>query len=524
MRVAEVARILDGAPLAGDPEQMVCGVAYDSRKVEPGFAFVCVRGHQVDGHDFAHQAVENGAALLVCERPPAQTPEGVAVLQVSDSRRALAQLSAAFLGSPAERLLTVGITGTNGKTSTAYLCRSVLRQAGFDTGLIGTIQAHIGGQSRPLQNTTPESLDLQSLLREMVDAEQDSVVMEVSSHALALDRVYGLPFDVGVYTNLSQDHLDFHPTMEDYFQAKLKLFKGLGSCWSRQSPPFAVINLDDAYACRILEFVRVPFITYGFHPRAHVRAEDVETGPDGTSFRLVTPVGERRVDLQLSGMFNVSNSLAAISVGLAQRIDLDDAIRGVEEVPGIRGRFELVRQGQDFTVIVDYAHTPDGLCNLLESAREVTRGRLITVFGCGGDRDRGKRPQMGEIAGRLSDYVVLTSDNPRSEDPETILDQIEAGMTEARAEYEREVDRTSAIGRAIGLAEAGDTVVIAGKGHETYQIFADRTIAFDDVEVAGQAIRVRTGVGGRRGKSVDPQQWSGRRRAISAIDVAAKGE
>lgn len=517
MRLAEVAGILGDQCFEGDPQQCIRGVAYDSRKVQPGFAFVCVRGHRVDGHKFAAEAVRRGAAALVCDRPLDRDP-GVPVLQVPDSRRALALLSAAFLGRPAERLVTVGITGTNGKTSTAYLCCSVLRQAGFAPGLVGTIQAQVGGRTRPVHNTTPESLELQGLLREMVDVGQDAVVMEVSSHALALDRVYGLPFDVGVYTNLSQDHLDFHSTMEEYFQAKLKLFRRLGQVWSRPCAPFAVINLDDDYAERILEAVSVPFITYGFHPRAHVRADDVETGPDGTSFQLITPVGQRRVELQLSGMFNVSNSLAAISMGLAQRIELEDAVRGVEEVPGVRGRFELVRQGQDFTVIVDYAHTPDGLRNLLQAARAVTRGRLITVFGCGGDRDRGKRPIMGEVAAQLSDYVVLTSDNPRSEEPESILDEVEPGMAGA-ADYEREVDRTSAISRAISLAATGDTVVIAGKGHEAYQVFADRTIPFDDVEVAGRAIRVRLGV--RRGSTVDAQVWAERRRGFGADAPAA---
>ncbi len=513
MKLADLAAALGVEEMIGDLEQDVVGVAYDSRQVEAGDLFVCVTGFKVDGHDYAFKAVQAGAAALVVER---RLDIDVPQLRVGNARKSLAQAAAMIHGCPANRLLTVGITGTNGKTSTAYLCRSVLRAGGFPAGLIGTIQAHIGDEVRPLKNTTPESADLQGLLAEMVECQQEAVVMEVSSHALSLDRVHALPFDLAIFTNLSQDHLDFHGTMENYFQAKMELFRGLGQDW-RRSTPWAVINRDDAYCERILSEIQVPYITYGFHPEAHVRAEDLEIGPAGVAFTVHSPVGDQRVELQLSGIFSVSNALAAISAGLAQRIELADAVRGVESVPGIRGRFELVREGQDYTVVVDYAHTPDGLENLLSSAREVTRGRLITVFGCGGDRDGQKRPMMGEVAGRLSDLVVVTSDNPRSEDPETILTQIEVGLEPAQASYEKEPDRASAIGRAIGMAQPGDTVVIAGKGHETYQIFADRTVPFDDVEVASQAIRVRMGKGGKPALA-SPGLWNERRRVAVALE------
>ncbi|MGE0493554.1 MAG: UDP-N-acetylmuramoyl-L-alanyl-D-glutamate--2,6-diaminopimelate ligase [Vulcanimicrobiota bacterium] len=512
-----MATSLGATSIHGDLDTEITGVAYDSRKVQPGDLFVCIPGFQSDGHDFAQKAADAGAAALVIERSVDLTT-AVPSLRVASARRALATAAASLADYPARKLLTVGITGTNGKTSTAYLCQAVLREGGFRPGLIGTIHALVGERVVPLRNTTPESADLQGLLGEMVEAELDAVVMEVSSHALVLERTHDLPFDVGVFTNLTQDHLDFHQTMENYFQAKMELFRQLGNDWSRVTTPFAVINLDDEYARRILPELQVPYVTYGFHPDAHVRATDLEVSPAGVSYTVSTPVGEERVELQLSGLFNVQNSLAAISAGLAQRIDLTDAVRGVESVPGVRGRFELVREGQDYTVVVDYAHTPDGLENLLTSARQVTRGRLLTVFGCGGDRDAAKRPMMGEIAGRLSDHVIATSDNPRSEQPETILDAIEKGLAPTGVSYEREADRASAIGRAIGMAGPGDTVVIAGKGHENYQIFADRTIHFDDVEVAGQAIRVRLGKGGKPASRTNDQAWTERRRTTAALE------
>ncbi len=487
--LAELARVLDDAPLQGDPELEVRDLAYDSREVKPGDLFVCVEGFRSDGHAFAADAVRRGAVALVVERDP-EGVEGVPRIRVPESRRALAILAAEMMNRPADRLLTVGITGTNGKTTTSYLVEAVLKERGQSPGLLGTIEARVGGTVRRLANTTPESLDLHRLFAEMEHSGQDSVVMEVSSHALALDRTYGIPYDIAVFTNLTQDHLDFHGTMEEYFQAKLRLFHKLGTSRRRPCTPYAVVNLDDPYGERVLQHLRVPFVTYGTRPEAHVRAEEVEAGPEGLSYTLVTPLGECRVNLQLSGLFNLHNSLAAISVGLALRMELERVVAAVESVPAVPGRFQLVREGQDFTVVVDYAHTPDGLQSLLKSARDITPGRLTAVYGCGGDRDRTKRPVMGKIGATLADRVILTTDNPRTEEPEAILAQVLEGA-HGPARVEVVVDRAEAIRQAVHAARSGDTVVIAGKGHETYQIFRDHTIRFDDVECAVEALRAR---------------------------------
>ncbi len=473
----------------------ITGVTFDSRQAGPGTLFVCIPGFQVDGHDFAQRAVSQGAVALVVERPIEDVPSDVVQIQVDDCRARLGLIAARLYGYPASRLATVGITGTNGKTSTAFLCEAVLEKAGQAPGLIGTIRAKVGEQERSVKNTTPEASDLQELLKDMFDAGNRSVVMEVSSHALSLHRVAGICFDVAVFTNLSQDHLDFHADMEDYFRTKKKLFNGLGLDWSRSAPPYAVLNLDDARTADILKDLKVPYITYGFSEDAHVRATDLEFSPEGSRFTVKTPIGDARVHLRLAGAFNVSNALAAIGVGLARRVDLEVAVEALAELEGVPGRFELVREGQDFTVLVDYAHTPDGLENVLAAAREVTAGRLICVFGCGGDRDATKRAPMGAIAARYADQVFLTSDNPRSEDPMSILNQVEVGLVgeDTELDYIKDVDRAAAIAGAVASAKPGDTVVIAGKGHERVQIFADHQVVFDDREVARRAIRARLG-------------------------------
>ena len=512
----ELARVLGGAPISGDHQVAVTGVEYDSRRVEPGSLFVCVTGFRQDGHAYAKKAVEAGATALVVEHPLPDLP-GVPTILVESSRHALARLAVHTCGVPANKLTMVGITGTNGKTTSSHYCEAVLKAKGKTPGLIGTIGARVGGQTVPVANTTPESLDLQRLLAMMVEAGDNAAVLEVSSHALSLDRVHGLPFDVGVFTNLSHDHLDFHPTLEDYFQAKNKLFTGLTYRKGRPAP-YAVINLDDEHGERIVKGVKVPFITYGTHPKAHVRASQISVHQDGASFYLETPVGSSRVNLKMSGVFNVSNALAAIGMGLALKTELSEILPAVESVSTVRGRFELVREGQDFAVVVDYAHTPDGLENVLSSARKITRGRLLTVFGCGGDRDRAKRPVMGEIASRLSDLAIVTSDNPRSESPSFIAGEILAGMGGGEHESYVELDRAAAIYKAIHLASPGDTVVIAGKGHETYQIFPDRTIDFDDSEVARQALR---GLGFRgQGHLKGASMWAERRRSHSVGEGA----
>lgn len=473
----------------------ITGVAFDSRRVRPGYLFVCIPGFQTDGHDYAVSAVEAGAVALVVERVLSEVPDHVPQIVVDNARARLGHLAARFYDYPASKLATVGITGTNGKTSTAFLCETVLRQADQAPGLIGTIRAKVGERERKVQNTTPEASDLQELLSDMVEAGNRSVVMEVSSHALELHRVAGIPFDVAVFTNLSQDHLDFHASMDEYFQAKLKLFTGLGQDWSRPAPPYAIVNYDDPRAEELLSYLKVPYITYGFKEGAHIRAVDREFGPEGSRFTVQTPVGDAKVILRLAGAFNVSNALAAIGVGLARRVELDEIVRSLSTLDGIPGRFELVREGQDFTVLVDYAHTPDGLENVLLAARDVTAGRLISVFGCGGDRDKAKRPLMGEAAAKHSDRVFITSDNPRSEDPDAIIGQIEQGVNRVgeHVDYLKEVDREAAIAAAIRAARPGDTVVIAGKGHERVQVFADHKIDFDDRDVARRVICARLG-------------------------------
>ena len=473
----------------------ITGIAFDSRRVQPGHLFVCIPGFQTDGHDYAARAVESGAVAVMVEKVLEDLPAGVPQIKVDDARCRLGHLAARFFDYPASRLATVGITGTNGKTSTAFLCETVLSKADQAPGLIGTIRARVGDQDRTVQNTTPESSDLQELLADMVDAGNRSVVMEVSSHALALHRVAGIPFDVAVFTNLSQDHLDFHSSMEEYFETKKSLFTGLGQDWSRPAPPYAIINWDDPRAEDILRDLKVPYITYGFADGAHIQATDLEFSPEGSRFSVKTPVGDATCSLRLAGAFNVSNALAAIGVGLARRVELEEVVESLASLDGIPGRFELVREGQDFTVLVDYAHTPDGLENVLMAAREGTAGRLFVVFGCGGDRDVTKRPLMGGVAAKIADRVFLTSDNPRSEDPNLILHDIERGVLEVgdHVDYMKEPDREAAIAAAVRGARAGDTVVIAGKGHERVQVFADHKIVFDDRDVARRVICARLG-------------------------------
>lgn len=495
-----LARILDlGQLLQGNAETEFTSIAYDSRRVEPGALFVAVTGFKTDGHQFVPAALEKGAAVLVVERP-VQAPDQVAVLQVPSSRQAMALLADRFYGQPSQQLRMIGVTGTNGKTTTTHLIRALLKAAGHEVGLIGTVNNYVGDQALPVEHTTPEAVDLQELLARMVAARSDYAVMEVSSHALDLHRVDGVEYDVAVFTNLTQDHLDFHGSMEAYREAKGKLFAGLGRNARKQGPKAAVLNADDPASARYRELAAAPVVTYGIRQPADLTARDMEVGPKGCRYTLVTPRGEVRLELKFTGLFNVYNSLAAAAVGLVEGLDLATIKRALETTAGVAGRLEPVEEGQPFGVFVDYAHTPDGLENVLQAARGFARGRVISVFGCGGDRDRTKRPQMGRISAELADYTIITSDNPRTENPEAIVREIEAGYREARpdpATYEVVVDRAAAIRHAISVALPDDVVVIAGKGHETYQIFADRTVHFDDREVARAAIAERLAGEGR---------------------------
>lgn len=467
----------------------VAGVHYDSRQVRPGYIFVCIEGYRTDGHLYIRDAIAREAAGFVIEKD-VPLPPGVPYARVRSSRRALAVMGANYYGQPSRSLTVIGVTGTNGKTTTSHLIEAVLRARGERTGLIGTIWIKIGDEKRPVERTTPESLDLQRILREMVNSGVSAVAMEVSSHALYLDRVAECEFDIGVFTNLTQDHLDFHGNLKDYLAAKMRLFQGLGEKRTKKRPSYAVVNCDDPAGRVIMQNTKVPVITYGIREEADVRARDVRLTGEGSDFIVSCKEGDFPFKVSLPGEFNVFNSLAAICVGLKEGVPvplLQDVLRKIKGVPG---RFQRVDEGQNFTVIVDYAHTPDGLENVLRTARRIAPGRLITVFGCGGDRDTGKRPLMGRISGELSDYSVLTSDNPRTEDPESIIRMIEEGIKKVNnASYTVIPDRYEGIRHALHCAREGDIVVIAGKGHENYQIIGDRVIPFDDYQVAREILQ-----------------------------------
>ncbi len=461
--------------LLGDgPAVEIGGLAFDNRAVVPGTLFFCVPGFTRDGHDFAPDAIERGAAALVVARPLGL---GVPEVQVEDVRAAMAVAAARFYGDPTGRLPVVGVTGTNGKTTTAFLVRALLEASGRQTGLLGTVTSVIAGEERPTVRTTPEAIDLQRTFREMLDGGDRACVMEISSHALELRRADGIHVAAAIFTNLTQDHLDFHPTMEDYFQAKRRLF-------ANPLTDVKIVNVDDRYGRRLAD-EWPESVTFAIESEAMYRATEVRTGFAGSDTTFVTPDGEFEVHVPLPGRFNVANALGAWAAARSLGAELD----GLPETVRVPGRFEPVIEGQPFAVLVDYAHTPDSLENVLRAARELADGRVIAVFGAGGDRDRGKRPLMGEIGARLADVCLVTSDNPRSEDPEAIIAQILAGRPGA-ANVSSDPDRRASIGRAIALAEPGDVVVIAGKGHEQGQEFAGgRKEPFDDVTVAREALR-----------------------------------
>jgi UDP-N-acetylmuramoyl-L-alanyl-D-glutamate--2,6-diaminopimelate ligase len=480
---------LPGARVRGDLDLCVTGLAYDSRRVRPGDLFIAWPGFAHDGHSFIPQALARGAAACLVERE-GWVPPPAAEIVVPDARRAAGDVAAAFYGHPTRSLRLIGVTGTKGKTTTTFLAREVLSVLG-PVGLVGTVANVVGGRPQPVRHTTPEAVDLQGLFREMVDAGDRFAVAEVSSHALHLHRVEGCEFDVGVFTNLSQDHLDLHRTLDEYLAAKAKLFQMLGRPGgSKAGPKSAVLNADDPRFEQLRAVVRVPLITYGVRAAATVTATEVDVRPTGASFTARHPDGAVPVRLALTGRFNVYNALAAFCVGLACGMAAADIAEALGRVSGVPGRLEVIPGGQPFAVLVDYAHSPDSLRSVLETAREFASGRVIVVFGAGGDRDRTKRPLMGEIAASCADLVFLTSDNPRSEEPEAIIAEIEAGVRRVSATSYRVVpERREAIRAAVAAAGPGDVLVVAGKGHETYQIFRDRTVPFDDRHVAAEALR-----------------------------------
>jgi UDP-N-acetylmuramoyl-L-alanyl-D-glutamate--2,6-diaminopimelate ligase len=483
---------LPGAELHGDPALEVADVTHDSRRCSAGSLFVALRGLVTDGNRFVDGARRKGAVAVCSESPPAGPGAWV---RVADAREALAVLSAAIHGDPARSLELVGVTGTNGKTTTAYLVDSALRAAGETAGFLGTVEYRVGDRIAEAVRTTPESSDLQALFREMVDAGCRRAVLEVSSHSLALKRVHGLEFEVAVFTNLTRDHLDFHGDMDAYFAAKRRLFEE-----HLRAGGHAIVNRDDDRADELVRASRGTVWTYSLEdPRADLLAEDVRLSLEGTRFRARTPQGALEIETGLVGLFNVQNVLAALGAGLALGVPPEAVRRGIASLRGVPGRMERVTAGQDFTVLVDYAHTDDALKNLLETVRGLEPRRVVTVFGCGGDRDRTKRPLMGAVAARLSDVVVLTSDNPRSEPPEAILAEIRRGIPAARAADTLVLpDRKEAIARALEMGGEGVVVVIAGKGHEPTQVLRDRTVPFDDRQVARDLLARLAGAGGKR--------------------------
>lgn len=495
MLLSELASRLLTATLIGDGATIISGIEADNRKVQAGDLFLCLPGHRRDGHDFAPSAVEKGAVAIVTERVlDVKVPQ----LVVKSSRAAMAILASAFFGRPGERLGMIGITGTNGKTTTSYLIEAILAKAGKPAGVIGTVEMRYGGRAYPMSGTTPDALELQRSLANMVQAGCSHCVMEVSSHALEQGRVKGCRYRTAIFTNLTQDHLDYHHTVENYLAAKSLLFSRLGNSYAEEESErcYAVINRDDGAYGAIAHATATEVITYGVDHPADIHASNISITAKGTSFHVVTFAGKTDITLRMVGKFNVYNALAAIAAGLIEGIPLAEIKSSLEEVLGVPGRVEPVDEGQPYAVLVDYAHTPDGLENVLSAVRAFAPKRVLCVFGCGGDRDRTKRPIMGSIAARIADYVIITSDNPRSEPPEEIMKEINAGIDGsefAGTPCEMIEDRRTAIEHAMELAEPGDVIVIAGKGHEPYQLIGAETLDFDDRQVAREAIRRRMG-------------------------------
>ncbi|MCI8336716.1 MAG: UDP-N-acetylmuramoyl-L-alanyl-D-glutamate--2,6-diaminopimelate ligase [Peptococcaceae bacterium] len=488
MQLTEIAAFL-GLEIQSGGEQTITGIQYNSQKVQPGNIFVCIQGEKTDGHNYIKDAVGRGAVAILAAHPVADLPENISLLIAENTRLTLAVLADMWYGFPDRKMRIIGVTGTNGKTTTTHLIKWVLEQQGYATGLVGTIHNVAGKLDVPSSNTTPESLELFALFDEMVKSGYQYGVMEVSSHALKQGRVSACRFAAGVFTNLTQDHLDYHLTFEDYLYSKTKLFSMLKK--TEGFPAYGVVNMDDAAASSFINAANVPVWTYGLCEDADVRAKDFQLTAGGTRLTICYRGKEYETKVPLIGKFNIYNALAAITVLLAEGIAMEKVLAALAMAPQVPGRFELVDCGQDFAVVVDYAHTPDGLENVLSTAREITHGRVISVFGCGGDRDKTKRPIMGAIGGKYSDFSIITSDNPRTENPYDILEQVEAGIKKETDRYLVIESRGEAIAKAIHMAEAGDLIMIAGKGHENYQLVNGETLHFDDREEARNCLRKR---------------------------------
>ena len=478
MLVSDLIKGLKDVELIGEDVD-INKLCYNTKQISEGSLFFCIVGVKTDGHIFAGEAVEKGAKALVVSHDVEIGDAHTAIIKTSDTRKAMAVISANYYGNPSHRLDIIGVTGTNGKTTSTFMMKSILNTCNRKSGLLGTIYNIVGEHKEEAKRTTPESMDLQEMLYDMAEAGDDSCIMEVSSHSLDLDRVYGLKFSAGIFTNLTQDHLDYHITMENYFNAKMRLFE---NCQR------AAINIDDEYGRRACKMVKSRVITYGIDNPADIWAEDIVINGTGTTFTLCIHEERLPIKLHLPGKFNVYNALGVAAASVSLGIALDNIKLGLESLPSVPGRSEKVNSKKGFTVVIDYAHTPDGIINILKAAREYTEKRLITVFGCGGDRDRTKRPLMGKAAGEGSDFCIVTSDNPRSEEPDSIIKEILPGITPTGCPYVVIANRLEAIKHAIDMGRQGDVIVIAGKGHETYQILKDRTIEFNEKKIVHEII------------------------------------
>jgi len=484
LKLNELLKGLDCMVLSGDTELEVSGVQYDSRKVAPGSLFVCITGFNTDGRLFVEEAIKKGAIAILVEKQIDIVP-GITIVQTDNSRRALSVLAKNYYGEPSRKLPVIAVTGTNGKTTTTHLIKAILEEAGKKTAILGTLYAKIGEIEMELGRTTPEALEIEEFLSLCLREKADYLVMEVSSHALDLHRVDEINFNTSVYTNLSQDHLDYHHNMENYLDSKLKLFH-----MTSGEDKIGIVNIDDEYADSFINAAGANCYTYGVEKQADVQGSELSFNLKGSCFKLSCKGKTFPINMHLVGLFSVYNALAAIAFGLAEGIEPDLIITALEKVTGVAGRFEQVPSEHDFTVIVDYAHTPDGLENILKTSKQIVENRLITVFGCGGDRDRSKRPLMGEIAACYSDFCIVTSDNPRSEEPEAIIADIIPGLDKVEnSRYAIIVDRREAIRHAVNLSKKGDLIIVAGKGHETYQLVKDKILDFDDRKVVAEFLK-----------------------------------
>lgn len=502
MRLSELTDHLSEKKYLGLNDPEISGIAYDSRKIKPGYLFVAVRGFHQDGHSYIGKAVEMGAVAVLLETSAldGQVQAGVAngttpLVAVPDTRKALADVAARFYDFPARKLKVIGITGTDGKTTTSFLCSHVLETAGFITGLMGTVDFKVASKwwANDTRQSTPESLEIQEMLAEMVNAKVDYAVLETTSHSLVLDRVRKCEYDIAIFTNLTGDHLDFHGTRDQYLKDKSKLFEMLGSSADKGTPKVSIINIDDAAYSTLKEVSPVPPLTYGLNNPADITARGIELSGNGTVLTAVTPVGDIDLNLKLTGSFNVYNALAAVALGVSQHISLNTIKSALESISGVPGRMERIDCGQPFTVIVDYAHTPDSLQKVINVLRPLCEGKLIVVFGCAGERDKSKRPVMGKIAALSTDYFILTNEDPRFEDPEEILREMEAGATlvgrKIGVDYLKIADRRQAIAEAFSRARPGDLVLLAGKGHEGCIIIGNEKTPWDERFMARELLK-----------------------------------